>query len=73
MTPAEMLASLHTNGAEGVQAFARILAEFCRVTGKRPEDLTREDMHAANDMATAAVWARRDEIKAVVYAAARAA
>ena len=69
----DILNSMHTNGAEGVRIFAAILAEFCRVTGKRPEDLTAEDMHAANDMATAAAWARRDEIKASVYAAARAA
>mgnify|MGYP007083457244 CR=1 FL=1 len=72
MTPAN-LANLHPAGAQGVESFVRILAEFCRVTGKRPEDLTAEDMHAANDMATAAAWARRDEINAVVYAAARAA
>ena len=67
------LNNLHSNGADGVRMFAAILAEFCRVTGKRPEDLTREDMHAANDMATAAAFARREEIKAKVYAALRAA
>lgn len=65
------LNNLHSSGADGVRMFAAILAEFCRVTGKRPEDLTREDMHAANDMATAAAFGRREEIKANVYAALR--